>query len=104
VGSAVHGLHGADTLPEGEEVELFTAHELTNLQRERRDAVAAAAVALSRRTHWHLDFDTNPAPMSLITMQSSIQALDPVDMQANVDKVRGRLAPVGWLAVGWLLD
>jgi hypothetical protein len=45
-----------------------------------------------------------PFPPSLITMQSSIQALDPVDMQANVDKVHSRLAPVGWFGgrLGWL--
>ena len=37
LGVAVHVLIGAETLPEGEEVELFTASELTNLQLERRE-------------------------------------------------------------------
>lgn len=37
LGVAVHVLNGAETLPEGEEVELFTASELTNLQLERRE-------------------------------------------------------------------
>jgi hypothetical protein len=36
LGAAVHVLQGAETLPEGEEVELFTAAELTALQSERR--------------------------------------------------------------------
>ena len=35
LGAAVHVLRGADTLPEGEEVELFTSRELCDLQRER---------------------------------------------------------------------
>ena len=37
LGVAVHVLNGAETLPEGEEVELFTANELSDLQLERRD-------------------------------------------------------------------
>ena len=37
LGAAVHVLNGAETLPEGEEVELFTANELSNLQLERRE-------------------------------------------------------------------
>lgn len=37
LGVAVHVLNGAETLPEGEEVELFTANELANLQLERRE-------------------------------------------------------------------
>ena len=37
LGDAVHVLNGLETLPEGEEVELFTANELSDLQLERRD-------------------------------------------------------------------
>ncbi len=37
LGDAVHVLNGVETLPEGEEVELFTANELSDLQLERRD-------------------------------------------------------------------
>jgi len=37
LGADVHVLIGADTLPEGEEVELFTANELSNLQFDRRE-------------------------------------------------------------------
>ena len=37
LGVAVHVLNGAEMLPEGEEVELFTANELSDLQLERRD-------------------------------------------------------------------
>ena len=37
LGVAVHVLNGAETLPEGEEVELFTANELSNMQLERRE-------------------------------------------------------------------
>jgi len=36
VGDAVHVLNGVEMLPEGEEVELFTANELSDLQFERR--------------------------------------------------------------------
>jgi hypothetical protein len=35
LGTTLHVLQGADTLPEGEEVELFTSRELSDLQRER---------------------------------------------------------------------
>jgi len=35
LGNSVHVLQGAETLPEGEEVELFTSRELSDLQRER---------------------------------------------------------------------
>ena len=35
LGNSVHVLHGAETLPEGEDVELFTSRELSDLQRER---------------------------------------------------------------------
>lgn len=35
LGVSVHVLNGAETLPEGEEVELFTANELSNMQLER---------------------------------------------------------------------
>ena len=34
LGDAVHVLQGADTLPEGEEVELFTSREFCDLQRQ----------------------------------------------------------------------
>ena len=37
LGVAVHVLNGVETLPEGEEVELFTANELSNMQLERRE-------------------------------------------------------------------
>ena len=37
LGDAVHVLNGVETLPEGEEVELFTANELLDLQLERRE-------------------------------------------------------------------
>lgn len=37
LGTSMHVLNGAETLPEREEVELFTANELSNLQLERRD-------------------------------------------------------------------
>jgi len=37
VGAAIHMLHGADTLSEEVKVQLFTAGELSELQRERRD-------------------------------------------------------------------
>ena len=37
LGASMHVLNGAETLPEGEEVELFTANELSDLQLERRD-------------------------------------------------------------------
>ena len=37
LGSSVHVLNGAETLPEGEEVELYTANELSDLQLERRE-------------------------------------------------------------------
>ena len=37
LGTSVHVLNGAQMLPEGEEVELFTANELSDLQLERRD-------------------------------------------------------------------
>ena len=37
IGTSVHVLNGAQMLPEGEEVELFTANELSDLQLERRD-------------------------------------------------------------------
>ena len=35
LGTSMQVLNGADTLPEGEEVELFTANELSDLQFER---------------------------------------------------------------------
>ena len=35
LGKSVHVLQGAETIPEGEEVELFTSRELSDLQRER---------------------------------------------------------------------
>jgi hypothetical protein len=35
IGASVHVLQGAETLPEGEEVELFTAAELSALQSDR---------------------------------------------------------------------
>ena len=35
--TSVHVLNGAETLPEGEEVELFTPNELSDLQLERRE-------------------------------------------------------------------
>ena len=35
VGGAVQVLQGVETLPEGQEVELFTAAELTSLQQQR---------------------------------------------------------------------
>ena len=34
---AVHVLNGAEALPEGEEVNLFSANELSDLQLERRE-------------------------------------------------------------------
>jgi len=37
LGDVVHVLNGVETLPEGEEVELFTANELSDMQLERRD-------------------------------------------------------------------
>ena len=37
LGTSMQVLNGAETLPEGEEVELFTANELSDLQLERRD-------------------------------------------------------------------
>ena len=37
LGDAVDVLNGVETLPEGEEVELFTANELSDLQLERRE-------------------------------------------------------------------
>ena len=37
LGTSVHVLNGAETLPEGEEVELYTANELSDLQLERRE-------------------------------------------------------------------
>ena len=37
LGASMHVLNGAETLPEGEEVELFTANELSDLQLERRE-------------------------------------------------------------------
>jgi hypothetical protein len=37
VGTAVQVLQGAETLPDGEVVQLFTADELEDLQRERRE-------------------------------------------------------------------
>lgn len=36
-GNAVHVLNGAETQPEGKDVELFTANELSDLQLERRE-------------------------------------------------------------------
>ena len=39
LGDAVHVLNGVETLPEGEEVELFTANELSDLQLERRESL-----------------------------------------------------------------
>jgi hypothetical protein len=39
VGEAVEVLPGASSLPEGEEIVLFTASNLKNLDRERRDQV-----------------------------------------------------------------
>jgi hypothetical protein len=39
VGEAVEVLQGASSLPEGQEVVLFTASDLKNLDRERRDEV-----------------------------------------------------------------
>ncbi|MCP9848777.1 hypothetical protein [Cyanobium sp. Morenito 9A2] len=39
LGADVHVLHGAETLPDGEVVELFTAGELSELQRERLEAL-----------------------------------------------------------------
>jgi hypothetical protein len=39
VGDAVEVLQGASSLPEGQEVVLFTASDLKNLDRERRDEV-----------------------------------------------------------------
>ena len=39
VGEAVEVLQGASSLPEGKEVVLFTASDLKNLDRERRDEV-----------------------------------------------------------------
>jgi hypothetical protein len=40
LGIAVHILNGAETLPEGEEVELFTANELSELHLERRELIS----------------------------------------------------------------
>ena len=37
IGDAVDVLNGVETLPEGEEMELFTANELSDLQLERRE-------------------------------------------------------------------
>ena len=37
LGTDVHVLNWEDTLPEGEEVELLTANELSDLQFERRE-------------------------------------------------------------------
>ena len=37
LGTSMHVLNGAETLPEAEEVELFTANELSDLQLERRE-------------------------------------------------------------------
>ena len=37
LGTSVHVLNGAETLPEREDMELFTANELSDLQLERRD-------------------------------------------------------------------
>ena len=39
LGTSVHVLNGAELLPEGEEVELFTANELSDLQLERRECL-----------------------------------------------------------------
>jgi hypothetical protein len=39
VGEAVEALQGARSLPEGEEIVLFTASDLINLDRERREEV-----------------------------------------------------------------
>jgi hypothetical protein len=39
VGEAVEVLQGASSLPEGEEIVLFTASDLINLDRERREEV-----------------------------------------------------------------
>ena len=39
LGDAVHVLNGVETLPEGEEVELFTANEVSDLQLERRESL-----------------------------------------------------------------
>ena len=39
VGEAVQVLQGASSLPEGEEIVLFTASDLINLDRERREEV-----------------------------------------------------------------
>ena len=37
LGTRMQVLNGAETLPEGEEVDLFSANELSDLQLERRD-------------------------------------------------------------------
>ena len=37
LGTSMHELNGAETLPEGEEMELFTANELSVLQLEQRE-------------------------------------------------------------------
>ena len=37
LGDAVHILNGLETLPEGKEMELFTANEFSDLQLERRE-------------------------------------------------------------------
>ena len=37
LGDVVHVLNGVETLPEGEEVELFTVNELSDLQLERSE-------------------------------------------------------------------
>jgi hypothetical protein len=39
VGETVEVLQGADSLPEGQEVILFSSSDLKNLDRERRDEV-----------------------------------------------------------------
>ena len=39
VGDAVEVMQGANSLPEGEEIVLFTASDLKNLDRGRRDEV-----------------------------------------------------------------
>ena len=39
VGDAVEVMQGASSLPEGEEIVLFTASDLKNLERGRRDEV-----------------------------------------------------------------
>jgi len=39
LGDAVHVLNGLETLSEGEEMELFTANEVSDLQLERRESL-----------------------------------------------------------------